>query len=688
MSKNTGTSELINYFDLGVNGDVGISGNLTLDTIVNAVIDTDKFLVSDNGIIKYRTGAELLSDIGVAGSFVTLDTAQTITGIKTFSGTSLHLAGAGSADPTILRNTSGDTGSTTGFNTIGFNNVNNIFVSTQNRGGFILGFNNSVSNRTYTLPDASGTIALTSQIPANAVTGTGSAGQVAYWTGTNSQTGNSNFFWDNSTGRLGVNSSTAYSNLTVSGSDNTDIFTILSGINSRLHVGTVTSPNNDVYIRSQNNYNLKLGTNTTDYLTIFNSGNLLIQSGGTTSDNGAKLQVSGTSTFSSTGNAVRISSTSTASNVQLYITNNNNGDIYAGVSASDGSSVFTGTTAYSGYIGTNLNVPFYIATNGIARLTLASTGAATFSSSVTAGGTNYLVNTSTGTAPTYQRILNTGGDLILGLNSSAGNSLASGGLPYATAMYNNTNTAIQFGTNGVFNMTIAAGGNVGIGTPIPVWMLEVNKDTTSGSTGVYPAVSVNNPNANGYGAFYFYQGINQKGGIEYFNGDSTFRIYNSGEKVRITSSGNVGIGDTNPTSSAGWTPKLVLNATSAALVVKGINGQENTFGSSNGLYIDSLGSSTGTNNNIIFRNSNFNSSFSAETRMVITSSGNVLIGTATSTGAKLEINGDIRTGALDGGYVSGFWKLGRALSGIQPVETHQIIVEINGALYSVGAAAL
>lgn len=98
-------------------------------------------------------------------------------------------------------------------------------------------------------------------------------------------------------------------------------------------------------------------------------------------------------------------------------------------------------------------------------------------------------------------------------------------------------------------LTIRSSGNVGIGTASPVWMLEVNKDTTSGSTGVYPAVSVNNPNANGYGAFYFYQGINQKGGIEYFNGDSTFRIYNSGEKVRITSSGNVLIGTT--TEAAG-----------------------------------------------------------------------------------------------------------------------------------------
>jgi hypothetical protein len=68
--------------------------------------------------------------------------------------------------------------------------------------------------------------------------------------------------------------------------------------------------------------------------------------------------------------------------------------------------------------------------------------------------------------------------------------------------------------------------------------------------------------------------------------------------------------------------------------------------------------------------------------------GSVLIGTTTSTGAKLEINGDIRTGALDGGYVSGYWKLGRALSGSQPSETHQIIVEINGALFSIGAASI
>jgi hypothetical protein len=76
MSKNTGTSELINYFDLGANGDVGIAGSLDVNTIANATTDTDKFLVSDTGIIKYRTGTQLLTDIGAApatgGSYLPL----------------------------------------------------------------------------------------------------------------------------------------------------------------------------------------------------------------------------------------------------------------------------------------------------------------------------------------------------------------------------------------------------------------------------------------------------------------------------------------------------------------------------------------------------------------------------------------------------------------------------------------
>lgn len=45
-----------------------VSGDLYVNSIVNAVTDTDRFLVSDGGVIKYRTGAQVLSDIGAQGA--------------------------------------------------------------------------------------------------------------------------------------------------------------------------------------------------------------------------------------------------------------------------------------------------------------------------------------------------------------------------------------------------------------------------------------------------------------------------------------------------------------------------------------------------------------------------------------------------------------------------------------------
>lgn len=43
---------------------VDIDGDLKIGTIANEATDVDKFLVSNGGIVKYRTGAEVLSDIG------------------------------------------------------------------------------------------------------------------------------------------------------------------------------------------------------------------------------------------------------------------------------------------------------------------------------------------------------------------------------------------------------------------------------------------------------------------------------------------------------------------------------------------------------------------------------------------------------------------------------------------------
>ena len=50
-------------------------GKTKIDTISNATSDTDKFLVSDSGEIKYRTGTQLVSDLGAVSGFAYLPLA-------------------------------------------------------------------------------------------------------------------------------------------------------------------------------------------------------------------------------------------------------------------------------------------------------------------------------------------------------------------------------------------------------------------------------------------------------------------------------------------------------------------------------------------------------------------------------------------------------------------------------------
>jgi hypothetical protein len=60
----------------------------------------------------------------------------------------------------------------------------------------------------------------------NPVTGTGASGRVAFWNGTNTQTSNANFFWDNSNGFLGIGTATPQRALHVSGTSAGAEFTL------------------------------------------------------------------------------------------------------------------------------------------------------------------------------------------------------------------------------------------------------------------------------------------------------------------------------------------------------------------------------------------------------------------------------------------------------------------------------
>jgi len=95
MSKNTNISELINY--ISYDG----SGNIVFTTVSAATTNTDKFLVSDAGVLKFRTAAQLLSDIGAqaSGSY---QAALSGTGFVKISGTTISYDNATYATQTYV----------------------------------------------------------------------------------------------------------------------------------------------------------------------------------------------------------------------------------------------------------------------------------------------------------------------------------------------------------------------------------------------------------------------------------------------------------------------------------------------------------------------------------------------------------------------------------------------------------
>lgn len=92
------------------------NGNVTISSIESASSDTDKFLVSDSGIVKYRTGVEVLSDIG--------GTAST-----SISGTENYIAKFGATGATVGDSHITDTASQITVN-VASGDINTVFNGT------------------------------------------------------------------------------------------------------------------------------------------------------------------------------------------------------------------------------------------------------------------------------------------------------------------------------------------------------------------------------------------------------------------------------------------------------------------------------------------------------------------------------------------------------------------------------
>jgi len=195
---------------------------------------------------------------------------------------------------------------------------------------------------------------------------------------------------------------------------------------------------------------------------------------------------------------------------------------------------------------------------GTTRLTIASTGAATFSSSVTSSlgssSANFNSNGATTGSVNAYRASNTSGIASFGIENNVGSDLMIGSLAYATLLQSVSNTALQFGTNQTARMTITSAGNVGIGTSSPASLLSIQRGATGDN------MEFIGSGASGYSDILFYNTnkVTRLGYIDWSDTQVRWNVEaniplafytNGSERMRILSGGSVLFGTTNATGN-------------------------------------------------------------------------------------------------------------------------------------------
>ena len=247
--------------------------------------------------------------------------------------------------------------------------------------------------------------------------------------------GDANLFWDNTGKKLGIGTTTPYRKLSINtgaAQDGIHISTSSNASNGFELVANDGTPSNNAYVWNWENANMYFGTSNYFRMTIDAAGKVAI---GSKTPGASTLSVIGIGAY---GSGLSLVNSTTTTGKEWAMTSQDNGGLY-----------FTKVTGITntpvvidsiGYVGINNTTPNrYLSIDG-------GTGFATMG----------FTSTTTGNSAYH--------GLMIGINSALGDGI----------IYNWENQPIYFGTNSAIQMTLAANGNLGLGTGTPAYKLDVS----------------------------------------------------------------------------------------------------------------------------------------------------------------------------------------------------------------------
>lgn len=409
--------------------------------------------------------------------------------------------------PTLNQNTTGTAASLSAIlaSTLGGSGVNNAGTLTWGAGG-TLGTN--AFNSTGYLPLSGGTLT-------GALNGTSASFTYA------DASYNAGITVKNTT-----NSTGAQSRINISNSDNNFLALIKN---------PSAASSGSALIATSSTEDLVLGVNYQDNIHIYNGGNIGLS---TTSNAGYKLDVNGTGRFSglltlNRDNSLITGSPLTNTNSTQFNLTSFGANLSVGIDNSTGTYMLSsGGASYASIISTNNATPLILGTNLTARFTIASTGAATFSSSVTA--TSFIGNvTGTAAGETLATVTGRGASTSTAVSFNGGLSATTGGFSgkvYAqgtgtTTGFTLAHTLIYEDASLGFNIT-----NPG-SFPTVAFSINVSGNTLIGTT------TDNGSKFQVAGAATFSTGINITGNGGFFNSANKFGVDNNLGASRLYTSG-------------------------------------------------------------------------------------------------------------------------------------------------------